>query len=107
MRSWLMRFLDVVAGRERDFRQVPMARFSWPSFLGVLFAFTAGHVVWEWPVAVIWVAGTQLYFYRRRRLLSLVIVHAASNLSIFLFVVAASGRWTDPAGNPMDLWFFL
>jgi hypothetical protein len=64
-------------------------------------------VPWEWPVAVLWVVGSQLWFYHRKHLASLVIVHAGSNLSIFFFVLAMSGRLSDRAGVPIELWFFI
>ena len=51
-------------------------------------------------MAVLWVIGTQLWFYRRRHLGSLVAVHAASNLAIFVAVVLA-------ARSGFDLWYFL
>jgi len=99
VRSWLARWLEVFDSG-RDFRAVPIAHPSWRSFAGVTAFFTAGHVLWEWPVAVLWVVGTQLWFYRRRHLGSLVVVHAVSNLAIFVTVLLAarSGR---------DLWYFL
>jgi len=99
VRSWLARWLEVFDSG-RDFREVPIAHASRRSFAGVVVFFTVGHVAWEWPVAVLWVIGTQLWFYRRRHLGSLVAVHAASNLAIFVAVVLAgrSGR---------DLWYFL
>ena len=65
---------------------------------------TAGEA---WPVAVAWVVGTTLWLYYRKNLMSLVIVHAGSNLSILLFVVFGSGKWLDAEGFPIDLWFFV
>jgi CAAX prenyl protease-like protein len=99
VRGWLARWLEVFDSH-RDFRDVPIAHRSWRSFAGVVFFFTAGHVVWEWPVAVLWVIGAQLWFYHRRHLGSLVVVHAASNLAIFLAVVLAERKGRD-------LWYFL
>jgi CAAX prenyl protease-like protein len=99
VRSWLARWLEVFDSG-RDFRDVPIAHRSWRSFAGVVVFFTAGHAVWEWPVAVLWVVGTQLWFYRRRHLGSLVVVHAASNVAIFVAVVLA-------ARGGRDLWYFL
>jgi CAAX prenyl protease-like protein len=106
VRSWLLRYVDVF-DKKVDFRDVPIARFSWRSFLAVVVFFTISHVPWEWPVAVLWIVGTQLWFYHRGHLASLVIVHAGSNLSIFFFVLAMSGRLVDGAGAPIDLWFFI
>jgi hypothetical protein len=99
VRSWLARWLEVFDS-PRDFRDVPIAQWSVRSFVGVALFFTAGHAVWEWPVAVLWVVGTQLWFYHRRHLGSLVVVHAASNLAIFVAVVVA-------ARSGFDLWYFL
>lgn len=106
VRGWLARYADVFDRRD-DFRDVPIGRYSLRSFVVVLVFFTASHATWEWPVAVAWLVLTQLWFYHRRNLLSLVIVHAGSNLSIFLFVVLANGRFFDDAGAPLDLYFFL
>jgi hypothetical protein len=106
IRSWLMRYAEVL-DRRGDFRDVPVAHFSWRSLAIVLVFFTIGHVPWEWPVAVLWVLGTQLWFYRRRHLAALVRVHAASNLFILGFVWATDGHLVDAAGAPLDLWFFL
>ena len=106
VRSWLARFADAF-DRPIDFRDVPLARFSWRSFWVVVLFFTASHVPWEWPVALLWIVGTQLWFYHRRQLGALVVVHAASNLSIFLFVWLMDGRWLGPDGLPHSLWFFL
>jgi CAAX prenyl protease-like protein len=99
VRSWLARWLVVFDSR-RDFRSVPIAEPSLRSFLGVVLFFTVSHVPWEWPVAVLWVVGTQIWFYRRRHLGSVVVVHATSNLAIFVAVLLA-----DRAG--LDLWYFL
>ena len=106
MRSWLLRYADVF-DKNVDFRDVPIARFGWRSFITVVVFFTVSHVTWEWPVAVLWVVGSQLWFYHRKHLASLVIVHAGSNLSIFFFVLAMSGQLSDRAGMPIDLWFFI
>jgi hypothetical protein len=57
-------------------------------------------VPWEWPVAVLWIVGTQLWFYRRRHLGSVVLVHATSNFAIFVAVLLADG-------TGLDLWYFL
>ena len=106
VRSWLLRYVDVF-DKAVDFRDVPIGRYSLRSFLVVVIYFTLSHVPWEWPVAVAWVVGTQVWFYHRRNLLDLVIVHATSNFAIFVFVVTCTGRLHDATGAPLDLWFFL
>jgi CAAX prenyl protease-like protein len=106
VRSWLARYADVF-DRPDDFRDVPIARYSLRSFATVVVFFTLSHQPWEWPVAVVWIVLTQLWFYRRRHLLPLVLVHAVSNLSIFLLVLIADGKLRDPDGSALSLWFFL
>lgn len=106
VRSWLVRYIDVIDGRG-DFRDVPMARYSFRSFAVIAVWFTFSHVQWEWPVALAWIVLTQLWFYHRRHLASMVIVHASSNLSILLFVMLFSGAIADGQGVPIDLWFFV
>jgi CAAX prenyl protease-like protein len=107
VRGWLARFADVF-DRPGDFRDVPIGRYSLRSFAVVVIYFTVSHSFWdEWPVAIVWIVLTQLWFYRRRHLLPLVLVHAVSNLSIFLFVLLANGRFQSPDGTPLSLWFFL
>ncbi|MFQ5417051.1 MAG: type II CAAX prenyl endopeptidase Rce1 family protein [Myxococcota bacterium] len=106
VRSWLARYVEVLDGK-RDFRDVAMARYSRLSFGVVVVWFVATHVPWEWPVALAWIVGTQLWFYHRRQLASLVIVHASSNLSILAFVALGSDAFVDGRGNPIGLWFFV
>jgi membrane protease YdiL (CAAX protease family) len=121
MRSWLLRFLDTKAftsipsvrrfvDRERsfrDFRDVPIGHFSWLSFSLVTLFFLASHQPWEWPVMLVWTVGTMLWLYRRRRLMSLVVVHAVTNGAILLFVIWGDGRFLDAEGSPISLWFFV
>jgi CAAX prenyl protease-like protein len=102
MRSWLPRYAEVFDG-PRDFRDVPIGHFSLRSLIIVVVFFTVSHRFWEWPVALLWILGTQIWLYRRRHLAALVVVHAASNLSIFAAVLIASQL---PSG-PLDWWFFL
>jgi CAAX prenyl protease-like protein len=106
VRGWLARYADVFDG-PNDFRDVPIARYSFRSFATVVVFFTLSHMPWEWPVAVVWIVLTQLWFYRRRHLLPLVLVHAVSNLSIFLFVLLADGKLHEANGAALSLWFFL
>jgi hypothetical protein len=70
-------------------------------------SFTLSHVQWEYPVAVLWIVGTQLWFYRRKHLAALVAVHAGSNLSIFFAAWALAHGLVDRSGAPFDLWFFV
>jgi CAAX prenyl protease-like protein len=106
VRSWLIRYADVF-DTPRDFRDVPIGVFHRRSFWTVVVFFTFSHAPWEWPVAIAWVVLTTLWLYRRKNLMSLVIVHAGSNLGILLLVITQSGRWLDSSGQPLSLWFFV
>jgi membrane protease YdiL (CAAX protease family) len=127
MRSWLLRYAEVALpqslqirdpetgarklsaswGRRRDFRNVPIAHFTWSSFVVVMVFFIASHVPWEWPVMFVWALGSQLWFYYRKHLVAVIVLHAATNLAIFAFVVAFDGHLRDALGNPISLWFFI
>ncbi len=106
VRSWMLRFVDVCDTRD-DFRDVPIGRFRWRSFVVIVIWLTFSHVAWEQPIAFAWATLTMLWFYYRKNLISLVITHAGSNLGILAFVILQSGRWLDEDGNPISLWFFL
>ena len=106
MRSWLLRYAEVFDKR-RDFRNVPIAHFSWRSFAIVLGFFVLSHVQWEWPVMFVWGLGTMLWFYHRKHIAPIILVHAVTNLAIFGFVVLFDGRLLDGAGEPISLWFFI
>ena len=106
VRSFLLRYAEVF-DTDRDFRDVPIAHYSLRSLGVVLVFFTVSHVTWEWPVAVLWILATQAWFYYRKQLGALVMVHAGSNLSIFFTVWVLSGRIHDRSGVPIDLWFFV
>jgi len=106
VRSWLLRFIDVFDRRE-DFRKVPIARFSWRSFLVVTAYFVMSHVSWEWGVMLVWTLLTMAWFYHRRHIVPIVVAHATTNGAILLFVLLADARIRDAAGQPISLWFLL
>jgi CAAX prenyl protease-like protein len=106
IRSFVMRYSEIYPG-PGDFRDLPLARFTLRSFLASTVIFTAGHLSWEWPVALAWISLTNLWFYRRGHLMSVVVVHAVANASILVFVALFSGSFQDGRGNPLPLWFFL
>ena len=106
VRSWLLRYVDVF-DRRGDFRKVPISRYTRRSFIVVVIAFTVSHVPWEWPVSLAWIVLTQWYFYRRGHLMALVIVHASSNLTIFLAALLSGSSWPGREGGLTSLWFFV
>jgi len=55
----------------------------------------------------VWALGTMLWFYHRKHIVPLIVVHAVTNLAIFGFVVLFDGRLLDGAGEPISLWFFI
>ncbi len=106
VRSFVMRYADVFRTRG-DFRDVPLARFTRTSFLTTIVVFTAGHVPWEWWVAVPWVALTNLWFYYRKDLHAVILVHAATNATILVVALLYGETFTDAGGKPISLWFFV
>ncbi len=106
VRSWLIRYVDVF-DRRRDFRAVPIARFTWRSFLVVTAYFVFTHAQWEWGVMLAWTLLTMGWFYWRGHLAPLVLAHAVTNAAILGFVALFDGRFHDAAGDPISLWFFL
>lgn len=106
IRSFVMRYAQV--WRERgDFRDVPLAHYSVRSFAVTVIVFTLGHVPWEWWVAVPWVALTNLWFYYRKDLYAVILVHATTNAAILAAAVLWTGRFRDGTGEPIPLWFFV
>jgi CAAX prenyl protease-like protein len=105
-RSWLHRYIESLE-KHVDFRDLAIGTPSRAGFLAVVVYWLVSHVSWEAPVAVAWAALTTLWLYRRRHLAAVVVVHAASNLTILLAAAIASGRLRDPAGRVLDLWFFV
>jgi CAAX prenyl protease-like protein len=106
VRSWLLRYVDVAETR-RSFRSVPVAHFSWRSFLIVTLYFVFSHASWEWGVMFGWTMLTMGWFYYRKHVAPLVLVHAVTNGAIFAFVVGFDRVFRDASGAPISLWFFL
>ena len=106
IRSFVMRYSEVY--RERgDFRDVPLAHYTLTSFIATTVIFTIGHVPWEWWVAIPWVALTNLWFYHRRNLWALVLVHGVTNAALLLLAVFGGSFFSDGVGRPLSLWFFV
>ena len=106
VRSWMIRYVEVF-DRRGDFRKLPVSRFTWRSFIVVTVYFVFSHQQWEWGVMLTWTLLTMAWFYRRGHLAPLVLVHAVTNAAIFAFAVGWDGRFTDAAGKPISLLFFL
>ena len=106
VRSWLLRYAQVWSS-QRDFRNVPMARFTWPSFAVTTGYFVFTHQPWEWGVMFAWTLLTMAWFYHRRHIAPLILVHAVTNGAIFAFVWLGDGRVHDATGAVVPLWFLL
>jgi uncharacterized protein len=106
VRSWLLRYVDVAETR-KPFQSVPIARFTWRSFLVVTLWFVFSHVPFEWGVMLAWTLLTMAWFYYRKHLAPLVLVHAVTNGAIFAFVACFDRVFRDASGAPISLWFFL
>ena len=104
MRSFLMRFVDEYQNGG-DFRDIPIAKFTWPSFLVVVIVFLSTHAMWQWWVMLPWAVLTNLWFYYRRDLMALIVLHGATNGTILAGVLLLNGRFDDGGGNPLDLMF--
>lgn len=96
VRSFLMRAADTF-DTGQDFRELPIGRFAWRSFLVTVAWFTFTHAQWEWPVAIAAAVVYNLWLYRRKHIGSLILAHAVTNAMLFALVV-----W-----DPRDLWYFL
>ena len=106
MRSFVIRVAEVW-GSDRDFRDVPIGFFSWKSFVAVIVIFTLAHLPWEYWVMVPWAILSTAWLYYRRHLMAVVVLHAATNASILIFVALASGAFPNGAGGRLSLWFFV
>jgi CAAX prenyl protease-like protein len=106
IRSFVMRYADVY-WEHGDFRDVPLARYTPVSFVSTIVVFTIGHVPWEWWVAVPWVALTNLWFYYRKSLWALILVHGVTNAALLLLALLGGGLFDDGAGGRLSLWFFV
>ncbi len=93
VRSFLIRLVDVVQSG-RDFRQIPIATFTWPSFAVTVVWFTFTHVPWEWIVALPTGILFNLWLYRRKHIGAVVVAHAVANGAIWAAVVLGpGGHW--------------
>lgn len=102
IRSFVMRYAAAMKVG-LDFREVPVAHYSMPGFLASVVVFTVTHLPWEYWVAAPWIVLTNLYFYWRRSLWGMILLHGTANASILLFVLFAE---TFLPALP-SLWFFV
>ena len=106
IRSFVMRVAEVWES-DRDFRDVPLAQYTMKSLVISSVIFTAGHVFWEWWVCIPWVVLSSLWFYHRKSLSSVMLVHGVTNAALLALAIWGGGLFTDADGTPFSFWFFV
>jgi len=106
IRSFVMRIADVWNSDE-DFRDQPIARYTRRSMIVTVVVFSLGHVPWEWWVCVPWIALSNLWFYRRRRLAAMFLVHGVTNATLLALAVFGGDLFRNPDGSSFSFWFFV
>jgi membrane protease YdiL (CAAX protease family) len=69
--------------------------------------FTLGHVPWEYWVCVPWIMLSSLWFYHRKSLSAIMLVHGVTNASLLALAVFAEGWLQNADGTPFTFWFFV
>ena len=106
IRSFVMRIADVWNG-DRDFRDQPIAQYSRRSMIVTVVIFSLGHVPWEWWVCVPWIVLSNLWFYHRKRLGAVMLVHGATNATLLALAIWGGNLFQNPDGSPFSFWFFV
>ena len=73
-----------------DFESVPLAKFTWVSFIGCSLMSALEHP--QWGVGVLCWVVYNLLFYWKKSLLCLMVSHGITNLALYIYVYAA-GDW--------------
>jgi membrane protease YdiL (CAAX protease family) len=106
IRSFVMRVADVW-NTDLDFRDRPIAEYTRRSMIVVVVVFTLGHVPWEWWVCVPWIVLSNLWFYHRKRLSAVMLVHGVTNGALLGLAIWGGNLFQDPDGSPFSFWFFV
>lgn len=106
IRSFVLRIADVWES-EHDFRDQPIARYGLRSLVATTVVFCLGHVPWEWWVCVPWFVLSTLWFYHRKNLTALMLVHGVTNGALLALAVFGEGWLEDASGAPFSFWFFV
>ena len=105
IRSFVMRVAD--AWEVEDFRNLPIARYTPISMLVTVVVFTMGHVPWEYWVCVPWVFLSNLWFYYRKSLSAVMLLHATTNAALWALAIWGEGWLRNPDGSPFSFLFFM
>jgi CAAX prenyl protease-like protein len=106
IRSFVMRISEVWE-TDRDFRDVPLAHYTLRSLVITSVIFTAGHVFWEWWVCVPWVVLSSLWFYHRKSLSSVMLVHGVTNGALLALAIWGGDLFRNADGSAFSFWFFV
>jgi CAAX prenyl protease-like protein len=85
LRSFLLRFLDALEEDRDDFREIPIGRFRWFSFVGVAAMMAISHH--RWLRAALYSALVTLLLYREKRMGSVIWAHAVTNAALAAYVI--------------------
>ena len=76
-----------------DFERVPLGKFTWFSFLGTSLISTLQHPA-NWGVSILCWMAFNVVFYWTRSLFCLVLLHACTNLVLYLILLRV-GDWSN------------
>jgi CAAX prenyl protease-like protein len=106
IRSFVMRIADVW-NTDGDFRDQPIARYTARSMFVTVVVFSLGHVPWEWWVCVPWIVLSNFWFYHRRSLAALMLVHGVTNATLLALAVFGGELIRNADGSAFSFWFFV
>ncbi len=89
LRSFLLRYADVIDTPGSDFREVPLGRYRLFSFLVVVAMMAVTHH--RWLRAALYSALLNLVLYREKRMGGVIWAHAVTNLALWIFAVRTGG----------------
>ena len=106
IRSFVMRIADVWDS-EFDFRDQPIARYTRRSMIVTVIVFTLGHVPWEWAVCRPWIVLSNFWFYHRKRLRAVMLVHGVTNGALLALAIWGGDLFRNADGSAFSFWFFV
>ena len=86
---------------------IALGRYSIQSLIVTTIVFTITHAPWEWWVCVPWIVLSSLWFYHRKSLAALMVVHGVTNGALLALAVFGEGWLRDVRGTPFSFWFFV
>ncbi|MFP6656412.1 MAG: CPBP family glutamic-type intramembrane protease [Myxococcota bacterium] len=106
IRSFVMRIASVW-NSDHDFRDQPLARYTRQSMVVTVIVFCLGHIPWEWWVCVPWLVLSNLWFYHRRRVSAMILVHSVTNAALLALAVFGDKLIRNQDGSFFSFWFFV